>query len=263
MPTTPETFETEFASCLPQLKSFILRFSGNSQDVEDIAQDTYIKSKTNLSSFSGRAALKTWIFAVAVNLCRDHFKTTQRWSIYCQDNARSDAFANPHLVDKMLTLSDQSAQGRFEIQEHIDFCFTCMSKTLPVVQQLAVILKDIYEFSIAEIQKILQLSEGKVKHALADGRNTLQSIFEAKCALVSKNGACHQCSELNNIFNPKQKKQEYLLIKKDQKNPKLGQDVLLKKRLEMIKKIDPLNAEGKDLHNYFLELIPGYSGHQS
>jgi len=44
---------------------------------------------------------------------------------------------------------------------------------------------------------ILSLTEGKTKHALADARNTMISIFSRKCALVSKEGACFQCSELN------------------------------------------------------------------
>ncbi len=33
------------------------------------------------------------------------------------------------------------------MREHIDYCFTCISKTLPIENQVALILKDIYDFS--------------------------------------------------------------------------------------------------------------------
>jgi len=36
-------------------------------------------------------------------------------------------------------------------------------------------------------------------------------IFDGRCALINKEGICHQCSELNGIFNPQQKFEEEAL----------------------------------------------------
>ena len=36
-------------------------------------------------------------------------------------------------------------------------------------------------------------------------------IFDQRCSLINKQGICHQCTELNGIFNPKQKAQEELI----------------------------------------------------
>jgi len=41
-----------------------------------------------------------------------------------------------------------------------------------------------------------------VKYYLHAGRSKMIGIFDGRCALINKEGVCHQCSELNGIFNP-------------------------------------------------------------
>lgn len=43
-----------------------------------------------------------------------------------------------------------------------------------------------------------------VKYYLHTSRAQMINIFDGRCALINKEGACHQCSELHGIFNPKQ-----------------------------------------------------------
>ena len=257
---TKEKFEEAFVAFSPQLHSYLLRIAGNAQDAEDIAHDAYLKALKNLDNFLGKSSIKTWIFTIATNLLRDHQRARKRWSASCQENARYDAYAHPSRVDKMKEISVKSAAGAFVLKEHIDFCFTCMAKTLSIEQQIALILKDIYEFTMVEIMEITRLTEGKVKHAIADSRKIMIEIFEDKCTLVSKKGVCFQCSELNSIFNPRQNAQleiQRLKMKKgsEKKNSK---EHLFRLRTDLVKAIDPLNCQGTDLHNYFLELMPQY-----
>ncbi len=258
---TLEEFQSEFITFQRDLKSYLLRILGSKQDAEDISQDAYIKASQKLSTFKGNSTIKTWVFSIATNLSRDHFRGKKRWSVNCMTNAADHAKATPEIMQRMMDVSEKSPAGKMEIKEHIDFCFTCMGKTLPIENQVALILKDVYSFKVVEIMKIMDLSEGKVKHAIADARNALMNIFDKKCALVSKTGACHQCSELNGILNPKQNQQEELMKIKMAEEAKAGRssDHLYQLRAELIKSIDPLNASGSDLHNYFLDLMPEYS----
>jgi RNA polymerase sigma-70 factor, ECF subfamily len=55
-------------------------------------------------------------------------------------------------------------------------------------------LKDVYDFSVREICLIVEKTEGVVKYLLQDGRKIMADIFDHRCALVNKNGVCHQCS---------------------------------------------------------------------
>ena len=64
-------------------------------------------------------------------------------------------------------------------------------------------LADIYDFKVIEISEILNVTAGVVKHLLHDARTTMENIFERRCALINKQGVCHQCSELNGLRNTK------------------------------------------------------------
>ena len=257
---TQEEFEKTFLGFRSHLNSYLLRITGNRQDAEDIAQSTYIKAVHHLNNFLGKSSLKSWVFTIATNLVRDHQRARQRWTANCQENARTDAYAHPELITAMKNVSTNSIAGDFEIMEHIDFCFTCMAKTLTIEQQISLILKDIYGFTMAEIGEITKLSEGKIKHSLVDARKTLIHIFQHKCAFVSKKGTCHQCTELNQIFNPLQDtQQEALKIKINRERQKgIKKEHLYRLRVELVKAIDPLKSQGTDLHSYFLDLMPNY-----
>ena len=255
-------FKQEFVKIQPQLKSYLLRIVANAKDAEDLTQDTYLKSVKGFPGFKGDSTLKTWIFSIATNLARDHFRARSRWIQDAQHIASRDALEHPELIDKLIEVNNNSTSGSFEVKDHIDFCFTCMAKTLTLEQQVVLILKEVYDFKITEIMMIVDLTEGKVKHTLADARKIMIEIFESRCSLINKKGACYQCSELNGIVNPKQIEQiEFMkiqLVKAAQQNT--SSERLFQLRLELIKSIDPNSTSGHDLYSYFLDLMPKYSG---
>ena len=116
------------------------------------------------------------------------------------------------------------------------------------------LLKDVYEFSVADICLILEKTAGVVKHLLLDARKTLTSVFDSRCALVNKNGICNQCSELNGLFNPKQNTQEKLMkIKMVKDSDKFDRHELFKMRTALVKGIDPLRSQGADLQEALLK----------
>jgi RNA polymerase sigma-70 factor (ECF subfamily) len=127
---------------------------------------------------------------------------------------------------------------------------------LPIEQQLALILKDVYEFKNKEVAIILNRSIAVVKHLLHDSRAKMIDIFDNRCALVNKNGTCHQCSELNGIFNPKQDAREALMkIEMVNAGPKESKPELYNLRTRLVKGIDPLNAEGANLHEFMMQNV--------
>ena len=83
-----------------------------------------------------------------------------------------------------------------------------------------------------------------------------QLNFDDRCALVSKNGTCHQCSELNGIFNPKQDAQaELLKIKMVSAGSGKNKSELYKLSTQLVNGIDPLRAEGANLHDFMMQNI--------
>ena len=255
-PTPTQSFEHQFIELQDKLTSYLFRITANRQDAEDLAQETYLKAARSLSQFEQRSSLKTWIFAIATNLARDNKRARHRWQEDIQDRCRVATKAAPEKVETMLRIVDASESTRYEFREHMDYCFTCIAKTLLIEQQIAVILKEVYGFRVADIVEILNSSEGKVKHALADARKTMIDIFDRRCTLVSKTGPCWECSEINGFVNPKAETRAQDVALTEAAERGASREELFELRAELIRGVDPLNAPGAALHAYLLTLMP-------
>ena len=201
-------FQTLFAEFQKELKSYLYRLLTDRNDADDLTHDTFIKAFTHVSTFNQEASLKTWVFKIATNLAYDHLRKVKRWQPDAQDRAADLAIGSDDFKQAFWRVHDTSPAGAYEMREHIDYCFTCISKTLPIENQIALILKNIYDFQVKEIGLILEKTEGVIKHLLNDARNTMTDIYEHRCALINQTGVCHQCSHINEVFNPKQNQQE-------------------------------------------------------
>lgn len=249
-----EELNTEFDIIRPKLKSYILRITASQTDTEDILQDTWLKAAQKLSSFRGEASLKTWIFSIATNLAKDNLRARNRWVENVTDICREAALSNPTFFQEAMNIRMQSPQGEFEIKEHIAFCFTCVSKSLPLEQHICLLLKEVYDFKVAEINQITGVSLAMVKYNLHAARTKMIEIFEGRCSLINKKGVCHQCTELNGIFNPKQKEQEELAkIKMVQLADRSDKQHLFDLRMEILKGIDPFESGAATLQLHHLE----------
>lgn len=79
-------------------------------------------------------------------------------------------------------------------------------------------------------------------------RQTMTEIFDRRCALINKEGVCHQCSELNGLFNPKQKKPENVFPTKEK-------EALYALRAKLVKEMDPLSSNGSELEDCLMQVL--------
>lgn len=245
---------TAFERVKGSLKSYILRITANKQDAEDIVQETWIRAHRSLANFKGDSSIKTWLFAIAQNIARDHLRSLKRWPENVGDIAKDAAMKDPDFFREAMTIHKTSPEAQFEIREHIALCFTCVSRSLPLEQQLALMLKEVYEFTAKEIAKIMETNEAMVKYYLHTGRSKMIDVFDKRCALINKEGACHQCTELNGIFNPKQNAQEEAVkIQMVRDAAKKDKEHLFDLRMMVMQEIDPFASPATELQLHHLE----------
>lgn len=251
---TVETLARTFEENRDRLKSFILRMTASREDTEDLLQDTYLKAHSKLGSFRGNSSLQTWVFAIATNLCKDFLRAKKLWPENVTDICRGAALSNPEFLQNMMQVRMTSPQGDFEIREHIAFCFTCIGKSLPIAQQVALLLKEVYHFKVSEIAEIMDETEGVVKHLLYNARQKMIGVFDNRCSLINKEGACYQCSELNGIFNPKQNfEEEKQKIEMANEADNKSKDELFALRTQIVAGIDPFNSDAAELQLLHLQ----------
>ena len=253
MQETPIRVETEFLAVKERLQSYLYRLTTNKEDTEDLVQDTYLRVKEKIGTFRGDSSFQTWVFAIATNLAKDNQRVKDRWRLDAQDECKNAALTEPRNQQRIVGAFRNQTEKKFEIVEHINYCFTCIAKNLPLEQQIAVILKECYQFKRAEIAKIMRSTEGVVKHLLHHGRKKLQTKYEHRCAMVNKNGVCYQCAELNDFLQaePNSKTKINRLGLSRTNDPERNLDI----RFQLIHKINPLNSNGAELEDTILQIL--------
>lgn len=130
---------------------FLICFTGNQNDAEDLTQEVFIRVLNNLTKFhSGSCSLKTWIFSIAKHIAIDHYRKKRFSAIF------SDGFF------KQLVSTEKEPKDLVEQNEMKKMVHTAISRLKPGFKAV-VILRAINEFSIKETSEILNCSESKVK----------------------------------------------------------------------------------------------------
>jgi RNA polymerase sigma-70 factor (ECF subfamily) len=141
------------------------RFVNHHEDASDLAQETFVRAWKGLGDFKGQAALSTWLYRIAVNVCLNRVGA-KRLKVEPLD---SDGFIDPaaELPGTDLIRQERADAVRRAIAE------------LPEKQRATLILRTYHEMSHQEIADVLGSSVGAVKanffHALANLKKILGS----------------------------------------------------------------------------------------
>lgn len=180
------------------LIGYIYRMVTHRQDAEDLLQDVLIRVLHNIHEYRSEAPFKSWLFGIATHVCLDHLRKKKRWRVEAQKIGEEEARADPEALPRLMELT-RRPEFRFEIREHIAFCFSCVARTLPPEEQAAMMLKEVLGFRNQEAAGILSVSEPVFRHRLAAARETMIGDFEGLYALINKSGICYQCRGLREI----------------------------------------------------------------
>jgi len=129
---------------------FLICFSGNQNDAEDLTQEVFICVLNNLANLKSLINLKTWIFSIAKHVAIDHYRKRKFTSLF------TDGFFK-QIISSQEEPNEIIEQNEVKRQVH-----QAISKLRPHYRAV-VILRGINEFSIKETSEILKCSEAKVK----------------------------------------------------------------------------------------------------
>lgn len=148
---------------------FLICFSGNQSEAEDMTQEVFIRVLNNISNLHKVNNLKTWIFSIAKHVSIDHYRKKRLIGLF------TDGFFSQILS------TDKEPSEVMEQYETKKSVHVAISKLKPHYRAV-VILRGINEFSIKETAEILQCNESKVKvdyhRALKDLKRKLNIEME-------------------------------------------------------------------------------------
>jgi RNA polymerase sigma-70 factor, ECF subfamily len=145
------------------------RMLGDTAEASDVVQEIFIKVFRNIGSFKGEAALKTWIFRIALSEILNRlrwWKSRHRSSTVSLDDSPN---GHEHYVPD----SGPSPEEMLESKEREIAIQKALGK-LSSEHRSIIVLRDVEGFSYTEIADILGISMGTVKSRLARGREDLK-----------------------------------------------------------------------------------------
>ncbi len=247
------------------LFSYIYRMVTQREDAEDLLQEVLVRVLTGLPKFRGEAKFKTWLFGIATHVCLDHLRQRHRWRVEAQLLGEQETDANPEAVEQLQALTAR-ADFVFEIREHIAFCFSCISRTLPPEEQAALMLREVLGFTGQEAAKILETSEPILRHSLSAARAKMIENYEGLCQLINKTGVCHQCKGLRE-FTPAANRGADLVQIEVAPGKNISPENLFDARIEIVQRADLADGKSRAMHDAFFFDISvreeNHANHQS
>jgi RNA polymerase sigma-70 factor (ECF subfamily) len=147
-----------------------LRFLGDYDEAVDCAQDVFVRVYKTLGSFRRESRFSTWLYRVAVNVCKNRASSLQfrrRRRMFSLDTAR-----NPDGKTVEVKNGRWSPHREYEKKEEREAVERAIHG-LPEDQRAVVILRDIESLSYDEIARITGFAQGTVKSKLFRARKRL------------------------------------------------------------------------------------------
>jgi RNA polymerase sigma-70 factor, ECF subfamily len=191
------SFDRLVAPHLGTVRGFVHRMVGHPDDAADLVQESLLRAFTGLGQFREGALFSTWLCSIAAHACIDHLRREKRWRPYAQSYAEQECAGVPEMRQEILNLVADPGFS-FDTREHIAACFTCVARSLPPMEEAAIVLREIFDYSNQEAADVLGVTEPVLRNHLAAARGSMQASYEGLCALVNKQGICHQCAGFRN-----------------------------------------------------------------
>jgi RNA polymerase sigma factor (sigma-70 family) len=91
---------------------FVLRYTGNEHAAQEVVQETFVKTYFKAASFRPRSTVKTWIYTIALNLCRDAGRRrARRPDFVLLGPMGSDGAPGIDVADDAATADEQAARS--------------------------------------------------------------------------------------------------------------------------------------------------------
>ncbi len=157
----PEAFSPLVTRYSPSLHSFVVRYVGSKDDACDIVQEAFLRSYRALSDYDPSFRFSTWLYRIALNLCRDHLKRTA-----------------PGRLAVAVENGSEDCVTRDPIEERIDDRRLCelalaLARELPAMYREPLLLKDVESMDYRTMARVTGLTVGLLKIRVMRARRRL------------------------------------------------------------------------------------------
>jgi len=180
-----QEFIEQAAPFRAELIAHCYRMLGSVHDAEDLVQETYLRGWRGYDAFEQRAALRTWLYRIATTACLRALENRARRVLPA---GLGDASVDPDVSldggggfhDWLEPIPDdlmlQTPETAFTARQSVRLAVMTAMQELPARQRAVLILRDVVQFSSAEVAELLETTPAAVNSALQRARAHLAEV---------------------------------------------------------------------------------------
>lgn len=158
--------------------SLVFRMLGRRDEAEDLSQEVFVQVFKAIDQFRGDSKLSTWIYRIAVNLCKNKTKYLARRHAGEQDDIDAIAERVPFSAAKGVSVGDVGRPDELVEGMQVEAIVKRAIAQLEPDFRQALILRDVEDMSYEEIAAVTGLPDGTVKSRIHRARGQLRALVE-------------------------------------------------------------------------------------
>jgi RNA polymerase sigma-70 factor, ECF subfamily len=170
----------------PELTGYCYRMLGSAFEAEDAVQETFLRAWRGFDRFEGRAAVRTWLYRIATNVCLDMLNGRERRARPMDlGPAQAPIVENLHTLpeatwiepipERRLVADGDDPAEVAAVRDTVRLALVAALQHLPPRQRAVLILREVLRWEAAEVAELLETSVASVNSALQRARATLSA----------------------------------------------------------------------------------------
>jgi RNA polymerase sigma-70 factor (ECF subfamily) len=149
-----------------EILQLVYSYVNNKQVAEDLTQEIFIKCYKSLHTYNGKSKLRTWLWRIAINHCKDFLKSWYNKNVVVTGEEPANHMTKKEMVEQVV------------IQKEEDNELISVLMTLPIKYREVIYLFYYEELPIKEIAVVTEVNDNTVKTRLRRAKELLKERLE-------------------------------------------------------------------------------------
>jgi RNA polymerase sigma-70 factor (ECF subfamily) len=164
----PESFNQLVLRWERSIYALAYRTLGRDEDARDVCQETFLRAYRGLQAFKGQAKFSSWLYRIALNLCRDVMRRERRAPLVAVPEGIDPTELAAQQPSPAPSVEDLVAQA--ELGRHV----AAVMRRLPEDQRTAILLKEYHGLTFQEIAEMTGCPLSTAKTRVYQGLTVLR-----------------------------------------------------------------------------------------
>lgn len=168
------SFDAVFDLYHRKVFNVIYRLVGDYDEAEDLTQETFVNAYRAYERFRGESQVYTWLYRIAINVCKNRFKQERRAARLPMDSLDEPVPGDEGAMQREVPDETFNPLRAMEANELRDVIHQAIQE-LPPEYRIPIVLRELQELSYAEIAQIMEIPVDTVKTRIFRARGLLRN----------------------------------------------------------------------------------------